>query len=87
MSGSVASGDAVPDPICVVPFPLVIAHDTLPAPSPVRTSALRVTVPLSVPVDGDVPRITGFDAAATHATVAVCTCVESGPVARTGTTL
>jgi hypothetical protein len=88
VSGSLAVGDAVAAPACVVTAAAETSdHVTEPAPSPVRALTASATEPLRVGVCGDALISTGFDVAATQVALAFCVRVESGPVDRTGTTL
>jgi hypothetical protein len=87
VSGSVAEELAWAVPIATVPS----GPDTLqvmePAPSPVRTDAVRTTVPLTDPSAGSMSRTTGVLVAGAHAIVIDCVCCTGTAVGITGTTL
>src|SRR5258708_5500253 len=88
VSGSVDCGAPVAVPTWVtVPSAFVIAHVTVPTPSPLRPSTLSATEPLNDPDDGCTLRSTGLEVVAAHVALAVWACAVAGPDASTGTML
>jgi len=53
-------------PIVFVPWDPMMLQVTVPAPSPLRTDALSITAPLTVPPFGSVSRTTGVVVAGAH---------------------